>query len=197
MSVFSRLFATAVPKHVAVQPSGHVLAVASGETILERALKEGLPYPHDCTVGTCGTCRTRLVSGSVNAITPFSYTLSKEELAAGYILACQAIPKSDLVIDVAISSDQAVVAKSQTATLVGIDDLTHDIKRARWRVELPVEYRAGQYMNIRWGSETNRSYSFAVAPERHGRTELTTFVRHVPGGMFTDMLFGDNPFLVA
>ncbi|MEY4500137.1 MAG: hypothetical protein RIS52_27, partial [Pseudomonadota bacterium] len=93
MSLFSKLFGKAEPCNVEVKSTGQKFAVVSGETVLERALKEGLAYPHDCTVGTCGTCKTRLISGKVDAITPFSYTLSKEELAAGYILACQAVPK--------------------------------------------------------------------------------------------------------
>jgi p-cymene methyl-monooxygenase electron transfer component len=197
MSVFSKLFAKAAPKQVNVQPGGHHFAVAPGETLLERALKEGLNYPHDCTVGTCGTCRTKLVSGKVDAITPFSYTLSKAELEAGYILACQAVPKSDLVVEIEIGRDDAAAAQTQPARLISADDLTHDIKRVCWEVARPVLYRAGQYMNIRWGAAAHRSYSFATAPGAGGRTELTTFVRHVPGGMFTDILFGEDPFALS
>jgi p-cymene methyl-monooxygenase electron transfer component len=198
MSLFSKLFAKAPPRHVVVQPSGQSFAVETGETILERALKEGLAYPHDCTVGTCGTCRTKLISGKVDAITPFSYTLSREELAEGYILACQAVPKSDLVVDVEIASGAPIVALSQSARLTALDDLTHDIKRARWAVETPVRYRAGQYMNVHWGNVRgerglHRSYSFAAPPSPSGLTELTIFVRHVPGGAFTDMLFANEP----
>jgi p-cymene methyl-monooxygenase electron transfer component len=198
MSLFSKLFSKAEPCQVEIESTGQTFAVASGETVLERALKEGLAYPHDCTVGTCGTCKTKLISGKVDAITPFSYTLSKEELAAGYILACQAVPKSDLVLDVEIASGMPFVAASQSAKLIALDDLTHDIKRARWVVETPVHHRAGQYMNVRWvdtegAGEVHRSYSFATAPGPSGLTELTTYIRHVPGGQFTDMIFTGNP----
>jgi p-cymene monooxygenase electron transfer component len=193
VSFFSNLFKKAPPRAVRIEPTGQVFSVEPGETLLERALKQGLAYPHDCTVGTCGTCRTRLVSGKVDAITPFSYTLGKEELEAGYILACQAVPKSDLVVEVEIASQTAIIASTQKARLTGTDDLTHDIKRVRWSVETPLHYRAGQYANVRWGEETHRSYSFATAPQAGGLTGLTTFVRHVPGGLFTDMLFDGDP----
>jgi p-cymene monooxygenase electron transfer component len=193
MLLLSKLFSKAAPRAVEIESTGQKFAVAPGETVLERALKDGLAYPHDCTVGTCGTCKTRLISGKVDAITPFSYTLSKEELAAGYILACQAVPKSDLVVDVEIASGAPVLVASQSAKLVALDDLTHDIKRVRWSVETPVQYRAGQYMNVRWGGEEHRSYSFAAAPVPSGLTELTTYIRHVPGGRFTDMLFTGDP----
>ncbi len=194
MSLFSRLFGKAEPVQVRIESTDQCFAVAAGETVLERALKAGLAYPHDCTVGTCGTCKTHLISGKVDAITPFSYTLSKEELAGGYILACQAIPKSDLIIDVEIASGAPMIAAAQPAKLIALDDLTHDIKRARWAVEMPVQYRAGQYMNVRWEGREHRSYSFAAAPFTGGLTELTTFIRHVPGGTFTDMIFGGDPF---
>jgi p-cymene methyl-monooxygenase electron transfer component len=194
MSLFSKLFGKAEPCTVEVQSTGQKFAVASGETVLERALKDGLAYPHDCTVGTCGTCRTKLISGKVDAITPFSYTLSKEELAAGYILACQAVPKSDLVVEVEIASGAPIIAETQPAKMIALDDLTHDIKRVRWSVERPVRYRAGQYANVRWaGGSEHRSYSFAAAPEAAGLTTLTTFARHVPGGQFTDLLFSGDP----
>jgi p-cymene methyl-monooxygenase electron transfer component len=189
MSLLSKLFGKAPDRVVSVEGSGRNFTVSAGETVLESALKAALAYPHDCTVGTCGTCRTKLLSGKVDAITPFSYTLSKAELEAGYILACQAIPKSDLVVEVEIASGAPVTAVRQAAKLVAVDDLTHDIKRVRWSVEQPVRYRAGQYMNVSWGSEVYRSYSFATAPTAAGLTEVTSFVRHVPGGQFTDMLF--------
>jgi p-cymene methyl-monooxygenase electron transfer component len=204
MSLFSKLFAKAPPRTVLVQPGGKTFPVSAGETVLERALKEGLAYPHDCTVGTCGTCRTKLISGKVDAITPFSYTLSREELEAGYILACQAVPKSDLVIEVEISSQATTPATTQRAKLISAEPLTHDIKRVSWAVETPLQYRAGQYANIRWRdtsgnrepqelSETHRSYSFATAPTAGGLTELSSFIRHVPGGAFTDLLFDGDP----
>jgi p-cymene methyl-monooxygenase electron transfer component len=194
MSLLSKLFGKAPDRVVSLESSARKFNVSAGETVLESALKAGLAYPHDCTVGTCGTCRTKLISGKVDAITPFSYTLSKDELEAGYILACQALAKSDLVVEVEIASGAPITASRQLAKLIALDDLTHDIKRARWTVEEPVQYRAGQYMNVRWGGEDHRSYSFAAAPPASGLTELTSFVRHVPGGQFTDMIFGGDPF---
>jgi p-cymene methyl-monooxygenase electron transfer component len=194
VALFGKLFSGSGPRHVDLQPSGTRFEVGRGETVLETALKKGIAYPHDCTVGTCGSCRSKLISGRVEAITPFGYTLSKEELDAGFILACQALPKSDLVLEVEIGSDGATEAIRQSATLVAVDDLTHDIKRLTWRVAEPLSYRAGQYANLRWDeSGEHRSYSFATACGRDGATELQTFVRHVPGGLFTSHLFTRDP----
>jgi p-cymene monooxygenase electron transfer component len=194
MSFLKTWFGKAPARSVRVEPGGQRFMVAPGETVLERALKDSIAYPHDCTVGTCGSCRTKLLAGKVDAVTPFSYSLSREELQAGYILACQAVPKTDLVLEVEIPTGAAIAARTLSAKLVGLDDLTHDIKRARWEVDKPIDYLAGQYVNVRWdGGGEHRSYSFATAPESGGRTQLTTFIRYVPGGKFTELLFKGDP----
>ena len=36
------------------------------KTILEAALKEGIPYPHGCRPGKCGSCKTQLFKGEVS-----------------------------------------------------------------------------------------------------------------------------------
>lgn len=165
--------------------------VGRNMTVLESALGSGIAYPHDCTVGTCGSCRSRLLSGKVDAITPFGYTLSREELEAGYILACQAVPKSDLEIEVDLVASNLVVTAQ--ARLVEVRDLTHDIREVVWETDVPIAYRAGQYMNVSWpGAPEPRSYSFSAAPADHGQTRLATFIRKVPGGAFTERLFGED-----
>lgn len=190
--MLKKLFAKKPPKTVVLQGQGTRFEVGRSKTILESALEAGISYPHDCTVGTCGTCRTRLISGKVDAITPFGYTLSREELEAGFILACQAVPESDLVVELELISS-ALPVQSCAARLVEAIDLTHDIKRVTWETPLPIAYRAGQYMNIAWpGSPGSRSYSFSAAPAAGGQTRLSTFVRKVPGGAFTERLFAND-----
>ncbi len=183
------LFGPTAPAKVTLRPSGTTFDVPAGETVLERALAEGLAYPHDCTVGTCGTCRTKLLSGKVDAITPFSYTLSKEELAAGFILACQAIPKGDLELEIELGGAEAEHVEAP-ARIIATSPLTHDILRVEWELERPIRFKAGQYVNLRWnGGDVHRSYSFANPPLADGASRIETFVRHVPGGAFTDGLF--------
>ena len=190
--MLKNLFSRRPPKTVTLQNDGFQFAVGRNKTVLESALEAGVAYPYDCTVGTCGTCRTRLISGKVDAITPFGYTLSREELEAGCILACQAVPESDLVVEVELGS-LAVTVQHCAARLVEVVDLTHDIKRVTWETASPVTYRAGQYMNVTWpGAPGPRSYSFSSAPAANGQTLLSTFVRKVPGGAFTERLFAGD-----
>jgi len=189
--MFKKLFAKKALPQVTLQPGGQQFEVPRNHTVLETALSLGLAYPHDCTVGTCGRCRSRLVSGKVDAITPFGYTLSREELAAGYILACQAVPESDLVLEIALGTD-GPAAQDVAGRIVETRALTHDICKVTWEVSAPIAYRAGQYLNLTWpGGPGTRSYSFSAAPAEGGTTRLSTFIRKVPGGAFTERLFAN------
>ena len=49
-----------------------------------------------CAGGVCGTCRARLVSGSVQMTE--NYALEPDELERGYVLTCQSHPTSDAVV---------------------------------------------------------------------------------------------------
>lgn len=188
--MLKKLFGKRPARSVELVPDGLIFAVEPGHTVLETALAKGIAYPHDCTVGTCGTCRSRLISGKVEAITPFGYTLSREELEQGYILACQALAKSDLTVEVDLEAPGQPQPRTVPARLVEAVDLTHDIKRVSWETAEPVRYRAGQYMNVSWpGAPGHRSYSFSAAPGEAGLNRLTSFIRKVPGGAFTELLF--------
>lgn len=67
----------------------------SGEAILDAALRVRADAPYSCANGVCGTCRARLVSGSVEMRE--NYALEPDEIAAGYVLTCQSRPTSDRV----------------------------------------------------------------------------------------------------
>jgi glycine betaine catabolism B len=74
-----------------------VLEVPSDTTVLEAARKAGLRLPSSCTKGMCGTCKSKLVSGTV-AMTPAG-GIRQREIDAGMALLCCSKPTSDLVVD--------------------------------------------------------------------------------------------------
>ncbi len=191
MSLLSKLFGKAPDRAVEIESSGDHFNVPPGTTILERALAEGIAYPHDCTVGTCASCKARLKQGRVREATPFGYTLSKAELDAGYILACQAVPRDELtIIEIDPLLAELPPAEQFAARIVATEQLTHDILKVTIQADRPVHYVAGQYANLRVpGAARYRSYSFANAPQRKGRSTLEFYIRKVPGGEFTESLF--------
>jgi ring-1,2-phenylacetyl-CoA epoxidase subunit PaaE len=65
-------------------------------SILDAAAAAGLEVPFSCTSGVCGTCRAKVVEGEVRMDRNFA--LDKAEVAAGFVLCCQAHPRTDRVV---------------------------------------------------------------------------------------------------
>ena len=70
--------------------------VSANESILNAALRVRADVPFACAGGVCGTCRARVVEGSVQMTE--NYALEPDELERGYVLTCQSHPKSDRVV---------------------------------------------------------------------------------------------------
>lgn len=68
----------------------------NGETILDAALKAGADLPFACKGGVCCTCRAKVTEGDVEM--EVNYALEPEEVKRGYVLTCQAHPRSERVI---------------------------------------------------------------------------------------------------
>jgi ferredoxin-NADP reductase len=66
-----------------------------GDSILEGALQLRSDAPYACMGGACGTCRAKLVNGTVEM--DHNFALGQAELDAGYILTCQSHPTSPFV----------------------------------------------------------------------------------------------------
>lgn len=72
------------------------LAVLGGETLLEASARAGVALDSSCTMGGCGACRMKLVSGEVELEEP--NCLSDDERRQGLVLTCIARPTSDVVL---------------------------------------------------------------------------------------------------
>jgi len=171
--------------------------VAPGQKLLTAALEAGIDWPHDCRVGSCGTCRCYLRQGKIKPLRDFIYTLEADDIHDGAILACQTLLKSDVTveIDLGTRSEDAVSIVHGAGRVIARDYLTHDIQSITIDVGEPLFFkaRAGQYVELSVeGIDAPRSYSFARAPRLERPGEISFFIRHVPGGEFTDWLFRED-----
>lgn len=175
-----------ITAHINAQP----IVVQPRETLLQAALREGINFPHSCRVGGCASCKCKLVNGKVKELTEAGYILSDEDLDQGYILACQSVPQTDVSIEVDLGSQQA--RRRVGGRVVSQDKLTHDITRLRVQLDEALAYKAGQFadISIESLSGVSRSYSFAtpVQPD----SQVSFFVRRVPGGVFSSAINDDN-----
>lgn len=69
---------------------------AESPSLLDAASAAGLEVPYSCTSGVCGTCRAKCLEGEVRMTRNFA--LEKAEVAAGYVLTCQAHPLTERVV---------------------------------------------------------------------------------------------------
>jgi ferredoxin len=74
-----------------VLPDGRSVPVLRGHSLLQAALREGLPVPASCRNGSCRTCLSRLVHGQVRHRIDWPSLLA-DEIAEGWILPCVAEP---------------------------------------------------------------------------------------------------------
>lgn len=166
---------------------GAPVTLAKNETVLNGALRHGIAFPHSCKVGGCGACKCQLVEGKVRELTDKSYLLSKEEMDAGYILGCQSIPQSNVVLHLPANP---LANQKTTGTIVRQRPLTHDISEIVLQLDDPLRYLPGQYASVRalYGDLPARCYSFAHAAPDEGTRQISFFVRRVPGGAMSSWL---------
>ncbi len=175
---------------VTLQPSGHVFQVEEGEAILTAALRQGFILPYGCKNGACGTCKGKIISGSVDYGIYQEKALPAAEREAGKALFCQAKPLGDLVIEArTVGMAKDIPVKTLPCRVQKIDRVTDDV--AILFLKLPanerLQFLAGQYIEFLLKDGTRRSFSMANAP--HDDEFVQLHVRHVPGGSFTDHVF--------
>lgn len=172
---------------VTVEPTGDVVDVEEGQTILDASLRQGVWLPFACGHGTCGTCKVQVLEGDVNIGDASPFALMDMEREEGKVLACCAIPESDMVIEADIDVDPDFLGypvEDFEATVVAIENLSPTIKGLRLQLNSPIQFQAGQYINLNMpGVEGPRAFSIANKPSED--TVLELHVRRVPGGAGT------------
>ncbi|MGL4315720.1 MAG: 2Fe-2S iron-sulfur cluster-binding protein [Pseudomonas sp.] len=172
------------PSSAAINGTG--IEVLPRETLLQAALRQGIDFPHSCRVGGCASCKCRLVEGRVRELTESGYILSDAELDAGYILACQSVPRGDVRIEVDLARQQA--RRQVRGKVVAQERLTHDITRLVIRLDDSLAYQAGQYAELTLDCLPGQPRSFSFASPVQADARISFFIRKVPGGLFTGLV---------
>jgi CDP-4-dehydro-6-deoxyglucose reductase len=176
---------------VTLRPSGHTFEVPEGKNVLQAGLDAGHMLPYSCRAGVCRTCRGTIVEGKVDYGMVHATYLPDSDKAKGYALLCQAKPLSDLVVEV--REVQGVRPRLIPCRVERLERPAPDVAVIGLRLPMNENFRflAGQYIDLLLKEGKRRSYSLATLPSTAGVTALEIHVRHTPGGLFTDHVFGN------
>ncbi|GGA53746.1 oxidoreductase [Pelagibacterium lentulum] len=162
--------------------------VASGQTILNAALEQGIPYPHCCRSGRCGKCKSRLISGEVSLLEHTGFALSDQEKAEGMILACCALPNGPATVEWLGAQHELPdhPLRRLQCRVSAIDHMTHDICRLRLALDGQMfRFSAGQHAQLSLPGVPARDYSMANRPDMG---ELEFHIRRVPDGQTSSFI---------
>jgi CDP-4-dehydro-6-deoxyglucose reductase len=165
--------------------------VDASETLLAGGIRQGVGLPYGCKDGACGSCKCKKISGTVVHGNHQDKALSAAEEAAGMVLTCCATATSDLVLESRqVSLEGSLPVRKMPARISSMQRKSPDV--IQLQLQLPAtesfQYRAGQYIDVLLRDGARRSYSMANAP--HTGPSLDLHIRHMPGGRFTDLVFG-------
>jgi len=180
-----------VSYQVTLKASGKQFTVQVDETLLEAALQQGITLPYGCKNGACGSCKGKILKGRVEHGQHSTSALSPADEASGGTLFCCAHPKSDLLIEAReVHGNTDIAIRKVPCRVNTISIPTEDV--AILTLQLPAaerfQFLAGQYLEFLLKDGQRRAYSIANAPSQEGPLEL--HIRHLPGGLFTDFVFG-------
>jgi uncharacterized 2Fe-2S/4Fe-4S cluster protein (DUF4445 family) len=108
---------------VSFYPEGRTIEMEKGETLLTAANKAGIYVSSLCGgEGICGKCRLVVREGSVAQ--PSTTLLSREDIQRSYVLACQAVPRTDVEVELPIETrlEEVQIVTEGQRLFPGVED---------------------------------------------------------------------------
>ena len=165
------------------------VTVTGGRPLLSTLKDQQIFIPSACGGrGSCGLCKVTVLDGAGALLATETPWLTPEEQKANVRLSCQVKVKRDLKIWI---PEELFSVKQYQTRVVGLSDLTHDIKEVKLKLIDPPEitFAAGQFIQIEvppyalTDEPVYRAYSVSSAPVESGQIELE--IRYVPNGICT------------
>lgn len=160
---------------VRLDPDGRSFLCGPGQTVLAAALAAGIDLPYECASGSCGSCRARLVEGSVASLWADAPGLSERDRRKGdRILCCQGVPQGDCVIQARPGEMRSVPPPVNThARVSSLRLLNADVLHLTLQTEQGVAFLPGQFMLFALPAGIGRrAYSMCSLPDAAGRMDF-------------------------
>jgi len=174
---------------VTIQPSGHEFFVEGNDTLLEAALRAGIPLNYGCSNGNCGECKARLVSGQVRKVHPHDFVLKESEKTNGALLLCSNTAITDVVIEATVYGahdipEQGITTRVKTVEMLGDNIAALHLTAPRSQ---RLRFLAGQHVTLSIDAAEGEYYvASCPCEDRH----IEVHVRRDNRG-FSRKVFGD------
>jgi len=165
------------------------------EQILFSGLRNGLDLPYECSTGTCGTCKAKLIDGKIYDPWPEAPGHKYLKREQGEFLMCQCMARTDITMEVGnfvYSTDPgACLPDSFFGVIRRAKMLTHDVIFLEVEADKPQDFDAGQFMGLAIpGISGYRGYSMVNFERRTKKLEFV--IKKKPGGGFSEWLFNQD-----
>src|SRR5512139_2311450 len=161
---------------------GKTYSCREGESILDACLRQGVNLPFSCRNGVCHACLQRMVSGELPAGSQKG--LKPALVEKNYFLPCVCRPQQDLEFAPPAGDDLYA-----TAQVVSREPLSRDVVRLLLEPSRELQYRSGQFVNLRRADGLCRSYSLASVPGEDYYLEL--HVKRLKNGAMSNWLLDE------
>ncbi len=175
---------------VTVLPSKHDFLLEGHDTILEAAMRSGIPLDYGCSGGNCGLCKAKVLSGEVKKTRHHDFVISEAEKNQGYILLCSNTAVTDVVLEAPVAGSvqdipfQQISAKVKATGLITDDKLLLHLQTPRTQ---RLRFLAGQRLILRVGQSFSEELPIASCP-CDDRNVLFHISRQ-SGNLFSDYVF--------
>lgn len=152
------------------------------ESVLDAFLRQGISIPFSCRGGVCQVCLQRCTEGDVAAAAKKG--LSHELSDQGYFMACSCVPTGDMRIEPPLAEHfyiQTMVADKSM--------LNRDVCRLLLEPARTLDYKAGQFVNLRGSNGLVRSYSLASLPDEDYFLEI--HVKRMKNGAMSNWILDE------
>lgn len=170
---------------IQIKPSGNLLFVKDGDTVLQAALTAGYEFPYSCGSATCGTCMGKVLHGGFTYGNVEPYALDEDAQDNGFALFCSVKPTSDMIIEVEdVYAPHFLPARKAEYKISDYKILDNDIYQVFLKPKKKaIRHHSGQYLKIITDENIPVPFSIANMPNDEGGIELQ--IKDVPDHQLT------------
>ncbi len=154
----------------------------AGESVLDALLREQIDIPYACKEGACQSCMIRSLAGSPPA--KAQQGLKDVLQHQNYFLACLCYPQQDMQISL-----NSPASNFTPAIVIDKQLLNPETLLLSLQLQAPMDFYAGQFVNLKRADGLIRSYS--IANNRINAHKLTFHIRRLAGGRFSEWAHQD------